>query len=121
MKQTDIPMTHEEEAIWKIIEPHRGKGSEILGTTIAERTMNSYTRVREVIAHLVTTHGKLIGSNSRGYYVAVTPAEVNEITKSLRHRGIMILLRAARVQQTSLVEVWNQSYLEFGEELRRDR
>jgi hypothetical protein len=113
----DLPMTSEEKAVWAIIEPRRGKGCEILGEAIAERLGMNYKRVRQVIAHLVNVHAKLIGSNSSGYYVAVTHDEVNEITLSLRHRGIMILLRASRLQKTSLVEVWKQSYLEFGDNI----
>ena len=84
---------------------------------IARRTGIDYTRVRAVIAHLINEHHKLIGSNGKGYYVPVTPSEVAEVTKSLRHRGIMILVRAAQLQKTSLVDIWNQTYLEFEREL----
>mgnify|MGYP000992449303 FL=1 len=111
------PLTEEEKAIWDIVAARSGKGSEILGPEIARRTGIDYTRVRAVIAHLINEHHKLIGSNGKGYYVPVTPSEVAEVTKSLRHRGIMILVRAAQLQKTSLVDIWNQTYLEFEREL----
>lgn len=106
-------MTEEQKKVWETIRVYIGKGHEIPGAAIAEITNIEYDRVRAVIAHLVNHHHKLIGSNSKGYYVPVTAAEVSEVTKSLRHRGIMILVRAAKLQKTSLVEIWNQTYMEF--------
>lgn len=106
-------MTEEQRAVWAYIKDHEGKGKEILGSMIAERTGIDYDTVRAIISHLITKHHKLIGSNSRGYFVPVTPDEIAEVTKSLRHRGIMILVRAAQLQKTSLVEIWNQTYLEY--------
>jgi predicted transcriptional regulator len=106
-------LTDEERIVWGVILDHRGKGHEIKGQTIAARIGMEYTTVRATIAHLVNVHHKLIGSNGRGYYVPVTPAEIAEVTKSLRHRGIMILVRAARLQKTSLVEIFHQASLEF--------
>lgn len=116
-----IPMTNEEKSIWAAIEPRRGKGSEILGTVIAERLGMNYRRVRQVISHLTNTHHKCIGSNGAGYYVAVTPDEVEEIVRSLKHRGIMIFLKAASIQKTSVHEVFGQAYLEFGDTINATR
>jgi hypothetical protein len=107
-------MTQEEKAVWNCVRVYMGKRHEIPGAAIAEITGIEYDRVRAVIAHLVNYHHKLIGSNGKGYYVPVTADEVAEVTKSLRHRGIMILVRAAKLQKTSLVEIFNQARLEFG-------
>jgi hypothetical protein len=106
-------LTGEQQAVWECVWDRRGRGFEILGPAIAEMTGIEYTRVRAIIAHLINHHHKLIGSNAHGYYVPVTPDEIAEVTKSLRHRGIMILVRAARLQKTSLTEIFNQSYMEF--------
>lgn len=106
-------LTADQQAVWDCIKDRRGKGSEILGPEIARVTALDYVQVRTIIAHLINHHNKLIGSNGKGYYVPVTPDEINEVTKSLRHRGIMILMRAARLQKASLTEIFNQSYLEF--------
>jgi len=110
-----LPMTAEEKAIWSAIEPHQGKGSEIQVNALAQRLAMPERRVRQVVSHLVNTHAKPVGSNGNGYYVAVTKDEVEAICASLRHRGIMILLRCARFQRATLHEVFGQAYIEFGE------
>jgi hypothetical protein len=106
-------LTVEQRAVWDCIRDHRGKGNEILGTEISRMTGIDYTSVRAIIAHLINKHGKLIGSNGSGYFIPVTPAEIAAVTKSLRHRGIMILVRAAQLQKTSLVAIFNQTLLEY--------
>ena len=106
-------LTVEQRAVWDCIRDHRGKGNEILGTEISRMTGIDYTRVRAVIAHLINSHHRLIGSNGNGYFIPVTGAEIGAVTKSLRHRGIMILVRAAQLQKTSLVEIFNQTLLEY--------
>jgi len=106
-------LTVEQRAVWDCIRDRRGKGNEILGTEISRMTGIEYTTVRAMIAHLITKHGKLIGSNGNGYFIPVTPAEIAAVTKSLRHRGIMILVRAAQLQKTSLVAIFNQTLLEY--------
>lgn len=115
----NAPLMPEEQAVWDCIKLRRGKGSEIPGPVIASRTGIDYTTVRAIIAHLVNHKHKLIGSNSKGYYVPVATAEIDEVTRSLRHRGIMILVRAARLQKTSLTEIFRQSFLEFEEEVKK--
>lgn len=112
------PLMSEEKAVWDCIKDCRGKGSEILGAVIAARTGIEYATIRAIIAHLVNHKHKLIGSNSKGYYVPTLPEEIDEVTRSLRHRGIMILVRAARLQKTSLVEIFKQSCLEFEKETK---
>ncbi len=76
----------EENVVWEAIRTRKGKGNEIGGRDIAVQTGLEYDRVREVIAHLVTGHHKLIGSNSRGYYVPVTAEEVVTAARELLER-----------------------------------
>jgi hypothetical protein len=106
-------LTNEEHIVWSAIKHHLGKDTAVLGTTIAECAGIDYVTVRAIISHLVNFHGYLIASCSRGYYVPVTPEEIQEATKSLRHRGIMILLRAARLQKNSIEDVFGQAKLEL--------
>ncbi len=109
-------LNHEEWRVWNCVRDHRGKGNEILGTVIAERTGIEYDCMRAVISHLRRQHGKLIGSNAHGYYVPVTKEELYEVTKSLRHRGIMILVLASKLIGNSLEEVFHQGRIEFSGE-----
>jgi len=109
-------LTEEEKAVWDCIKNRRGKGFEILGTAIAAQTGIDYTAVRAIIAHLINHKGRNIASNSKGYYVPVTPDEITEATRSLRHRGIMILWRASKLTGNSLEDVFHQGRLEFSEE-----
>lgn len=97
----------------RALEQHRGKGAAVLGRDMAQVTGIEYNKLRAVIAHLVNDHGVLIVSCGRGYYIPVTPEEIVEATRSLRHRGIAILVRAAALQKTSVEEIFRQSRIEF--------
>lgn len=110
-------LTFEEQRIWDVIRLHRGKDNAVTGKRIAEWTGMEYDFIRSVIAHLVTSHNYLIASNSKGYFIPETFNEVFTATKSLRHRGISILVRASKLQRTSLEDIFNQSVLEFKDEI----
>jgi hydroxymethylpyrimidine pyrophosphatase-like HAD family hydrolase len=113
----EINLTSDEQRAWEILRHRAGKEAALLGPKVAEATGLPYTEVRAIISHLVTDHQKLIASCGRGYYIPQTPEEIIEATKSLRHRGIMILRRAAKLQNTSLEDVFGQSRIEFSSEL----
>ena len=106
-------LTQEEHIVWSAIRDRLGRDRALLGPVIAECAGIDYVTVRAIISHLVNFHGYLIASCSRGYYVPVTPEEIQAATKSLRHRGIMILLRAARLQKNSIEDVFGQAKLEL--------
>lgn len=105
-------MTFEENRRWEILRVYRGKDNAVTGKQIAEWTELEYDFIRSVISHLVNDHHFLIASNSKGYYVPETAEEIFEATRSLRRRGISILVRAARLQRTSVEEVFHQGVLE---------
>lgn len=104
-------MTREESLVWEIVREHRGKDAAILGPMVSAQVGIPYDTVRATISGLINHHGKLIGSYSRGYYVIVDPVEVDEVYRSLRHRGIAILFRASRIKKISIVEVFGQGEL----------
>lgn len=106
-------LTVDELKVWSVLETRRGRDQAMLGPAIAETTGSDYDTVRAIVSHLVNHHGYLIASCSRGYYVPVTPEEVTAATRSLRHRGIMILMRAAKLQKSSIEEVFGQARLEL--------
>jgi hypothetical protein len=106
-------LTEEEMRVWNVLEGFRGKASAILGPVIAARTGIDYDTIRAIISRLVNNHAYLIASCSRGYFIPVTPEEIFLATKSLRHRGIAILMRAARIQKASLEAVFGQAKMEY--------
>lgn len=103
----------------RILDAHRGKPCAIKGKDISDAMCIKYDAVRALIAHMVNVRHLLIASCGRGYYIPVTPDEVAEATKSLRHRGISILVRAARLQRKAVEDVFNQSRIEFMEARQR--
>jgi hypothetical protein len=108
----DFDLSHEERMILSALRP--GKRSAILGDGISRLTGIQYDDIRAIISRMVNK-GYLIASYSRGFYIPETESEITEATRSLRHRGIMILMRAARLQKTSVEKIFNQARIEFQE------
>ena len=109
----DFELDREEQMIIDILQNCKGKEAAILGAKIASLTGISYYDIRQIISHLVNEHHCLIAAYSRGYYIPVTADEVDTATRSLRHRGISILVRASRLQKISVEDIFNQAKLEF--------
>src|SRR4030067_665168 len=67
----------------------------------------SDVKLREIVRHLIDEHGYCIGSRTgepAGYYIITEPEEIDEVYRSLRHRGISILVRASKLRKRSLGE-----------------
>lgn len=74
----------------------------------------SDVKLREIVRHLIDEHGYCIGSRTgepAGYYIITEPGEIDEVYRSLRHRGISILARASKLKRISLEEVFGQGSL----------
>ena len=74
----------------------------------------SDVKLRETVRHLIDEHGYCIGSRTgepAGYYIITEPGEIDEVYRSLRHRGISILVRASKLKRISLEEVFGQGSL----------
>jgi len=87
---------------------------------MSEQTGLSEVELREKIRHLIMVHDVLIASTvgkPSGFYIPESEAEVITATKSLRHRGIAILARAAKLQKLSLEEIFKQAKIEFNQVL----
>lgn len=104
-------MTHAELAILRLIQ--RGKANAIKVAVLEAATGLQGVEVRETIRHLIMEHGVLIASCTHGFFIAETAEEITEATRSLRHRGIMILMRAAKLQKISIEDVFGQARLEL--------
>ncbi|HBE44256.1 MAG TPA: hypothetical protein DDW17_02075 [Deltaproteobacteria bacterium] len=109
-------LNYEERRIYQLLK--YGRSNAISVRQIAESTGYDDVQIRNTIRHLILDHNILIGSavsNPPGFYIPETKEEVEQATKSLRHRGISILVRAAKLQKLTLEEIFNQGRLEFKE------
>ncbi len=106
-------LTPEEALIVSLLASHRGKDSAVKAQVMEERFNMSNVEVRKTIRHLIDFHGMCIGSSGAGYFMAETPDEIDAVTRSLRHRGISSLARAAKLQKAAVEEVFNQARLEL--------
>lgn len=112
-------MTAEEAAVYCCL--MSGRASALSSRDLADRTGMSDVRIRQTVRSLIMERGILVASavdDPPGFFIAETPGEILTATRSLRHRGIMILVRAARLQKSSLELVFNQGRLEIEEEVR---
>ncbi len=111
-------LTTEERAVLGLLK--KGRENAITEKAISDITGLSGVEVRAIIRHLILEHGYLIASavsTPAGFFVAETEDEVREATRSLRHRGISILIRAAKLQKLSLEEIFHQARMEFEREI----
>ncbi len=99
----------------------KGRENAITEKMLSTLTGLSGVEVRAIIRHLIMEHGYLIASSVKhpsGFFIAETEAEICDATRSLRHRGIMILARAAKLQKISIEEIFNQAKIEFKDVLK---
>ena len=106
-------LSEEQEAVWNCIKDRKGIGSEIKRKEISARTGLGDVAVRKAVSTLVNGHGRVIGSNRNGYYIPVTIKERDQVARSLRHRGIMILMRSAQITKSDMDNQYAQGKLEF--------
>ncbi len=109
--QDSIGLSDEEAKVWRIVREHSGRENAIKADALAWQTGFDGVKVREIVSHLVVRHGKVIGSstgNPPGFYVITDAAELDKHIKSLRHRGIMCLVRAAALSKSSVEEIFKQ-------------
>lgn len=104
-------LDEEEAAVWTTLRGRLGRENAIKVDAVAWQTKIDSTRVREVVSH------KLIASatsNPPGFFVISNEEELRRHIRSLRHRGIMCLVRAAALSKTSVEDIFGQARLETG-------
>lgn len=109
-------LTQEEITILRLLQ--RGRQRALSVNFLASETGLSEVELREKIRHLIMEHNVLIASSVQkpcGYFIADSENEIKDATKSLRHRGIMILMRAAKLQKISLEGIFHQARIEYRE------
>ncbi len=109
-------LTDEERQILTLL--RKGRANAITVRELSEETGLNEKIIRQTVRDLIMDRWILIGSavhHPAGYFIPETADEAIAATKSIRHRGIMILMRAARLQRASLELVFNQARLELEE------
>ncbi len=112
--QFDLNLTGEEHAVF--CQLGKGRARAVSVRDLAEQTHISERQIRDVVRTLIMQHGILVASavdDPPGFFIAQTREEIIAATRSLRHRGIMILARVAKLQKSSLELVFNLGRLEF--------
>jgi len=105
-------MTEEESLVFSLL--LRGRQNARGADLLAELTGIHRRHVEKLVRRLIDTHDVFIGSSCGkpcGYYLIADPAEIEEVYASLRHRGIEVLRRAAKLKKLSLSEVFGQGNL----------
>lgn len=107
-----IELTNEEQAVLSLL--LGGKENARSVRFLAGMVGVSGVKLRQIVRGLIEHHGYCIGSrtgNPPGYYLIIEPDDIAEVYRSLRHRGIMILHRAASLKRISVTEVFGQGEL----------
>lgn len=115
-RQDFIGLSVEEAAVWEVVRSHAGRENAVKAETLAFQTRLDEKTVREAVSHLVVRHGKLIASstgNPPGFYVITDKKELEAHIRSLRHRGIACLIRAAALSKSSVEDIFNQGRLDL--------
>ncbi len=115
----NFELTSEERHVLGLLK--KGRANAVSVRDLAVKTGLGGVAVRQIVRCLIMERGILIASSvgdPPGYFIAETADEILSATKSLRHRGIMILMRAARLQKASVELVFNQARLELEETKR---
>ena len=109
-------MTPEERHIFSLLPWGRSRAVSV--ETLSRATGLSDVKVRSIVRDLIMEHGVLVASVTSapaGFFRPETGQESLDATRALRHRGISILARAARLSKSSIELVFNQARLEMGE------
>jgi hypothetical protein len=108
----NFDLSRDEQAVLDLIERGRDKARSV--RFIASMTGLNERKVRAVVRLLIDGHGACIGSSvgrPPGYYIITDPDEIERHYKELRHRGISILARAAKLKKISINKVFGQGEL----------
>ena len=115
MSTTEQRFSRDETVIWQALQEHKGHRAAMPAGDLAQRAQIDPRDMREVINHLIITHGRSIGSSAGrggGYFLIKTEAERDKFNKAFRARGITGLQKAAAINQSSVLEVGLDSAIE---------
>ena len=110
------PMVEIEKKAADILGRRRGHGQALQVVAMARLLRTTERAARGIVQGLINIHGLPIGSSVNppsGYYWITDPDELDRTCRSLRHRGIAILVRASKLKKASLEAVFGQARLEY--------
>ncbi len=110
----NFDLTREEQVIVNCLWPGRMRA--VSASRISASTGINERRIRQVVRHLIDHHRLCIGSatdDPAGFFMLTDPGELADAIGALRHRGIMILVRAAKLSGNSIEEIFRQGRLEL--------
>lgn len=90
---------------------HIGRGHGIQAADLAERLGLLPRQVRNLISELRLAGHAVCGTPKIGYYIAETPAELEETCRFLRHRALHSLALEAALRKTPLPDLVGQLHL----------
>ena len=114
-------LTRDEAAVLRVLEGHKGHGAAITGEAVAEGIGLGYNAVRDVIRHLRKHHRLLIGATNtkpQGYFIAVTPEDVDLALRNMVRRAMSMLVMAAQFKKCSPDEIYGQAKMELEEQAK---
>jgi hypothetical protein len=116
---TEQPLNNLEAAILLILEEHQGQAEAIQRVALVRLVCDlgefeiSERTIRKTIKHLVTQHGVAIGSYHWGYYMAVTPEEIEKVCKYYDGYGLSSLYVSAKLRKIEMKDYLGQLSLRF--------
>ena len=114
--QDMIGLSGDERVVWGVVRERQGRKRAIAISTIAHCANMTKKRVQAVISDLVKDHGKMIGSaysHPTGVFVITDQEELEKECRQLRSRAMKCLVRASKLKQQAVEEVFKQSVFEF--------
>ena len=109
MSKKGEDLTRLESAALRILQQHNGYENAISGPALAKKLKVNCRKVREIINHLIIDHLLPVASSTHphhaGYFLVATPAEAKQFYLAFRKRGITGLMKAARMEKTTLLEM----------------
>jgi hypothetical protein len=116
--------------ILRILEGHQGRGNAIGRFALVDQVNAeippcppfakggvggfSERMIRMTIKHLVTQHGIAIGSCHWGYFMAGTPAEIEQVCKYYDGYGLSSLFVSAKLRKIEMKDYLGQLSLKYG-------
>lgn len=95
---------------------HKGRDNAVSAKKLATKAGVSERKVRAIIAHLVDSHGQLIGSHpSRGFFMIVDREDMDLAERQLKSRALKILKRWSRLTKQPVPALARQLEMYEGE------